>query len=276
MRFLWCCCPADEPEWATDCSAVGSMPGSEWTMELPEFCIDGTMWGQGHNYTHRDLAGSCGGWDSDCSPRYFRWFFVRWQDDSSDPADCNPDFCDDYTLRDQIPTCGDGFITVGSDGYVVDQGGSSTITDIRWRTCTTRKTNDPYGCAGTPSGDDWIISEIDIDFRWVDPIIVAFKTATDCVTTIDRSAEAENTWFATYVRRIKAGEPVAEGTYTLSRLIWGGNAACIAVTTGGAYCTGPSSVGGELCIEHLGDSLDTTDCETMWKPPSTITVYKSA
>lgn len=274
--FLACCCGT---EWASDCSATGTMPGAKWRLELGDVETTGTMFGDGANFPVRGYSASCGIEGSGCDPRAFRWYFVRWNNTPSDPHECTDEPCNDLTEVDGIPTFGDdNFGEWDDSGYVVDMGLSSSVVDMSLLQCNSRHENYPFfvgpdGTSATPSGDVWYVSEISLVFRWVDTITVAIKDTGTCIATTV-TLEAENLWTCIYYRRLRAGEPIATGDYKLGTVTIGASSMCFGDWLGHANCTVGST--DDWGAATLGAGLSPSVIPTEWKPPATITVFKSA
>lgn len=272
MNLFWCCCAEDN--WATDCSAVGTMPDAAWRMELGDITTTGTMFGDGANYPVRGYSASCGITGTSCDPRDFRWYFVRWNNTPSDPYECTEAPCEDLTELEGLETFGDdNFAEWDDQGYVLDMGLSSSVVDISLVQCNTRHEDYPYGVGGTPAGDIWYVSEIGIQFRWYDTITVEIKDTGTCIATTV-VLEAENLWTCIYYRRLRVGEPIATGDYKLGEVQTSFTSMCFGFWVGHSVCE--TGLVTDFGAASLVTGLSPSALNTQWKPPATITVFRSA
>lgn len=280
MSFMWnCCALSEEPTPATDCDALGTMPGAEWTVTV-DVDINGTMYGDGYNWNHRDCYGPCSGGATTCAPGAFQWRYTPWQGAPNDPTICDPDFCASEVTMVPGNITGDGFYIIDDSGVLVDSGGSDAITEIEWNACIPLDEIDPCHVSSSGSGDEWYCSVIYITYRWYSDLSASFEND-DCTTFNDRSGQATNTWSCTYFKRLAVGEPVAAGAYKLLRVLWSVDTDCMTVKPDGTACGGTGAFGvtppgDDTCLANLADTFDMGAVTTLWTPPPTVTVTRTA
>ena len=113
-------------------------------------------------------------------------------------------------------------------------------------------------------------------FTWSDTISVDLKND-DCTTTTNREVTATNTWECYYYRINRTTERIAVGEYHLFRCIWSTNTACGTAGAGGDPCTeADQSPTNDVCRPDKDSAFPYAQVLTLWQPPESITVIKSA
>lgn len=279
-----CCCNDDNGPWATDCPETlpSPLPGCQapkWRVAVYESSMKGVQYGTGQVLDTSD-GGCLDCFKGSCSLSAVHQGMVDFADPYAEgecwTTDLLAQACEKFAAGQAVVPTNSGFhvlewVNDFSPGNITLDDQDDCVMILAVLTCR------PFaGCAG--ANQVGLFSEVIVEFRFritfnawsLNPDGFGECEWTQYQVTVDQS------WTATYQRRMKVGEYYASGLYRLVRVrapvngwIYPGLDGRICTTT---TCS-PVYFPIDYCAAYLGD-INYQGVGFPWTPPATINLVR--